>query len=118
EPRPDLPPGAVRVVESVQEQDGWPLSRLGPVQRDLAQMKVLMLLLERRGRPNHRRSPSLRRRQARAHQTNSASGWLYGQREAAVERWRRLSSDSPRIRWTPCSSARRESDPGSGGDAR
>src|SRR6267143_4099610 len=65
-----------------------------------------------------RRIPAVMRRQARAHQTNSASGWLYGQREAAVVRWRRLSSDSPRIRWTPCSSARRASDPESRGDAR
>src|SRR5712664_3061898 len=65
-----------------------------------------------------RRIPAVMRRQARAHQTNSASGWLYGQREAAVVRWRRLSSDSPRIRWTPCSSARRDNDPESRGDAR
>src|SRR6266478_8573912 len=64
------------------------------------------------------RIPAVMRRHARAHQTNFASGWLYGQREAAVVRWRRLSSDSPRIRWTPCSSASRASDPESGGDAR
>src|SRR5438105_7952005 len=53
QPRPDLPPGAVRVVEAMQEQDGRSLAHLGPVERDLAQIDVKVLLFARQRCRNH-----------------------------------------------------------------